>query len=63
MKKTTILAGALLAASLTGCIAVSGVHDDDAVRANTDLAVRVCGGEHNVREVSEDGYRCKTDTD
>lgn len=61
--KLSMIAGALLAVSLTGCIAVSGVHDDDAVRANTDLAVRVCGGEHNVKEVTEDGYRCKVATD
>lgn len=61
MKNSMILAGVLLAASLTGCIAVSGVHDEDVVRANTDLAVRVCGGEANVQEVTEDGYRCKTD--
>jgi len=61
MKKSMILAGALLTASLTGCIAVSGVHDEDAVRSNTDLAVRVCGGEQNVKEVSDEGYSCKTD--
>ncbi len=60
MKNSMILAGVLLAASLTGCIAVTGVHDEDAVRANTDLAIRVCGGESNVKEVTEDGYRCKT---
>ena len=59
--KVSMIAGALLALSLTGCIAVSGVHDDDAVRVNTDLAVRVCGGEQNVKEVTEDGYSCKTD--
>ncbi|KCZ47859.1 MULTISPECIES: hypothetical protein [unclassified Hyphomonas] len=60
MKNSMILAGALLAASLTGCIAVTGVHDEDAVRTNTDLAVRVCGGEANVKEVTEDGYRCQS---
>jgi hypothetical protein len=60
MKNSMILAGVLLAATLTGCIAVSGVHDEDAVRENTDLAIRVCGGEDNVKEVTEDGYRCKT---
>jgi hypothetical protein len=58
--KLKLIAGALLAVPLTGCIAVSGVHDDDAVRSNTELAVRVCGGEANVREVTEDGYSCKT---
>jgi len=57
-----MIAGALLAVSLTGCVAVSGVHDDvDAVAANTDLAIRVCGGENNVKEVTDDGYKCKTD--
>jgi hypothetical protein len=60
MKNSMVLAGVLLAASLTGCIAVTGVHDEDAVRANTDLAVRVCGGEANVKEVTEDGYRCRS---
>ena len=39
---------------------VSGVHDEDAVRANTELAVRVCGGESNIQEVTEDGYVCRT---
>ena len=61
--KILTIAGALLAVSLTGCIAVSDVHDDDAVRVNTDLAVRVCGGEANVREVTADGYRCKVTSD
>ena len=60
MKNSMILAGVLLAASLSGCIAVSGVHDEDAVRANTELAVRVCGGESNIQEVTEDGYVCRT---
>ncbi|HPE48549.1 MAG TPA: hypothetical protein PLR76_09135 [Hyphomonas sp.] len=60
--KFPMIAGALLAVSLTGCVAVSGVHDDvDAVAANTDLAIRVCGGENNVKEVTDDGYKCKTD--
>jgi hypothetical protein len=60
MKNSMILAAVLLAASLSGCIAVSGVHDEDAVRANTELAVRVCGGEANIQEVTEDGYVCRT---
>jgi hypothetical protein len=60
MKNSMILAGIVLAASVTGCVAVSGVHDD-AVRTNTDLAIRVCGGEQNVKEVSDEGYVCKTD--
>ena len=60
--KYPMIAGAVLAVSLTGCVAVSGVHDDvDAVAANTDLAIRVCGGENNVKEVTDDGYKCKTD--
>lgn len=62
--KFSMIAGGLLAISLTGCVAVSGVHDDvDAVAANTDLAIRVCGGEQNVKEVTDDGYTCKTDDD
>ena len=61
MKNSMILAGIVLAVSLTGCVAVSGVHDDDAVRVNTDLAIRVCGGEQNVKEVNDEGYVCKTD--
>ena len=60
MKNSMILAAVLLVASLSGCIAVSGVHDEDAVRANTELAVRVCGGESNIQEVTEDGYVCRT---
>ncbi|MEO1966738.1 hypothetical protein [Hyphomonas sp.] len=60
MKNSIILAAVLLAASLSGCIAVSGVHDEDIVRANTELAVRVCGGEANIQEVTEDGYVCRT---
>ena len=64
MKNSMMFAGLILAASLTGCVAVSGVHDDvDAVAANTELAVRVCGGENNVREVTDDGYKCRTDKD
>lgn len=60
MKNSMILAAVLLAVSLSGCIAVSGVHDEDIVRANTELAVRVCGGEANIQEVTEDGYVCRT---
>ena len=60
MKNSMTRAAVLLAASLSGCIAVSGVHDEDAVRANTELAVRVCGGESNIQEVTEDGYVCRT---
>ncbi|MEZ5952771.1 MAG: hypothetical protein R3C13_00565 [Hyphomonas sp.] len=63
MKFKMIAGAALLAASLTGCIAVSDVSDSDAVRDNTDLAVRVCGGEANVKEVSDEGYKCKTDVE
>ena len=62
--KYSVIAGGLLAASLTGCIAVSGVHDEvDAVAINTEVAVRVCGGEANVKEVTDDGYKCRTETD
>lgn len=60
MKQVTIAAGALLALALTGCIAVSDSSGPGSrVAENTDLAVRVCGGEGNVAEVTREGYRCK----
>ena len=61
MKGSMMAGAALLAASLAGCVAVSDVNDYEAVRANTDLAVRVCGGEGNVQEVTDDGYTCKSE--
>lgn len=62
MKKIAIAAaGALTLVSLAGCIAVSDNSGPGSkVSENTELAVRVCGGEGNVAEVTREGYRCKT---
>lgn len=62
MKKTILAAAAALATlSLAGCIAVSDNSGPGSkVAHNTELAIRVCGGEDKVAEVSRDGYRCKT---
>ncbi len=62
MTKTTLaVAGALLSLSLAGCIAVSDNSGPGSkVSENTELAIRVCGGEGNVAEVTREGYRCKT---
>lgn len=61
MKKTMLaVAGALITLSLAGCIAVSDNSGPGSkVAENTELAVRVCGGEGNVAEVTREGYRCK----
>ncbi|MBA3067112.1 MAG: hypothetical protein FP825_01365 [Hyphomonas sp.] len=60
MKHMTLAAGAVLAAMLTGCIAVSDNSGPGSkVSENTELAIRVCGGEGNVAEVTRDGYKCK----
>lgn len=60
MKKImTLAAGAALTLSLAGCIAVADGDGPSSVSENTELAVRVCGGDGNVAEVTEDGYRCK----
>lgn len=61
MKKILLAAtGAALTLSLAGCIAVSDNSGPGSkVSGNTELAVRVCGGEGNVAEVSREGYRCK----
>lgn len=60
MKTILIAASAALTLSLAGCISVS---DSSAgptrVQENTEMAVRVCGGETNVAEVTREGYRCK----
>jgi outer membrane murein-binding lipoprotein Lpp len=55
----TVAAVAALALSLTGCIAVADGDGPSSISENTELAVRVCGGEGNVAEVTDDGYRCK----
>jgi hypothetical protein len=59
MKSILLSGGALLALSLTGCIAVSDGDGPSSVSENTELALKVCGGESNVAEVTEEGYRCK----
>lgn len=60
MKQMTLAAGALLTLALTGCIAVSDSSAQPSkVSENTELAIRVCGGEGNVAEVTREGYRCK----
>lgn len=63
MKKTILAAtGALALVSLAGCIAVSDNSGPGSkVSENTALAIRVCGGEGNVAEVTREGYRCKPD--
>lgn len=62
MKKLIVAAaGAALTLSLAGCIAVSDNSGPGSkVSENTELAIRVCGGEGNVAEVTREGYRCKT---
>lgn len=60
MKHTLLAAGVMLALSLTGCIAVSdNTGPGSKVSENTELAIRVCGGEGNVAEVTHEGYKCK----
>ncbi len=61
MKKTIIAAcGAIVTLSLAGCIAVSDNSGPGSkVSENTELAIRVCGGEGNVAEVTREGYKCK----
>ncbi len=60
MKTYLIAAGAMLSLALTGCIAVSDNSGPGSkIAENTELAIRVCGGEGNVAEVSREGYKCK----
>lgn len=64
MKLETKLAAALCGLSLlglTGCIAVSDEGDSASIAANTEAALRVCGGPGTVKEVTEDGYSCMSD--
>lgn len=61
MKPVLIAASAALTLALAGCISVSEhSRTSTKVEDNTAIAVRVCGGEGNVAEVSRDGYRCRT---
>ena len=60
--KKALLIGAIAATSFTlaGCVHVSeGSYSDlDEIAVNTETALRVCGGEGQVKEVTEDGYTC-----
>ena len=61
MKKSYLISGiAVSFLALAGCIHVSdGNYTDlDEIAANTETALRVCGGEGLVKEVTEDGYTC-----
>jgi hypothetical protein len=61
MKKALSIGGvAITMLALTGCIHVSddGHSDLDEIAINTETALRVCGGEGRVKEVTEDGYIC-----
>jgi hypothetical protein len=60
-KQATIpTASTIVTLSLAGCIAVSDNSGPGSkVSENTELAIRVCGGEGNVAEVTREGYKCK----
>ncbi len=61
MKKPYLIGGiAVSFLALAGCIHVSeGSYSDlDEIAVNTETALRVCGGEGLVKEVTEDGYTC-----
>ncbi len=61
MKKALFIGGsAITLLALAGCIHVSdGDYSDlDEIATNTETALRVCGGEGYVKEVTEDGYTC-----
>lgn len=63
MKKTILIGGTAAAlVTLAGCVHVAeGHHSDlDEIAVNTDTALRVCG-EYNVKEVTEDGFECKSE--
>ena len=66
MKKTR-LAGvfAISLLALAGCIHVTDDHYDrqDEIVANTETALRVCGGAGEVQEVTDNGYSCKASAD
>ncbi|KCZ52894.1 hypothetical protein [Hyphomonas pacifica] len=62
MKKIVFAVTAIATLSLAGCIHVDADENGrDAIYENTEAALRVCGGEGRVKEVSEDGYSCITD--
>ena len=62
MKKTLLITSAAVSfLALAGCVHVAEGHysDQDEITANTETALRVCGGPGTVEEVTEDGYSCK----
>lgn len=60
MRNYIAASGLLLVLGLAGCIAVSDNSGPGSkVSENTELAIRVCGGEGKVEEVTREGYRCK----
>ncbi len=61
MKKALLIGGIAMATiTLSGCIHVddSGYSNVDEIAINTETALRVCGGEGRVKEVTDDGYSC-----
>ena len=61
--KLAIAAAALSLTTLAGCIHVSddGISNLDEIAINTETALRVCGGEGKVAEVTDEGFECKDD--
>ncbi|MEM8616967.1 MAG: hypothetical protein AAGF20_08540 [Pseudomonadota bacterium] len=59
--KIILAATALSGLALTGCVHVSdnGASDLDEIAVNTETALRVCGGEGRIKEVTEDGFKCQ----
>lgn len=61
MKKALLIGAiAISSISLAGCIHVddNGYSNVDEIALNTETALRVCGGEGQVKEVTDDGYSC-----
>ena len=62
MKSTLFVAALVASVPLAGCIYVDdGREHIDDIAVNTETALRVCGGEGWVKEVTEDGFTCKED--
>lgn len=60
MKKTVFALATVTMLTLAGCVAIDAdEHSVDAVAINTETALRVCGGEGMVKEVTDDGFTCK----
>lgn len=59
MKMILMTAAGAAMLALSGCIVVdSDEHEMTAIAANTETALRVCGGPGYVKEVSDDGFEC-----